>query len=138
MRGVLADMDARLQADAERWQQRLEAMERRVADTLRRLEAAQPLVPPEVLERHPWAVDALNYLDRRRAAGAADPCPLPELFGAVRGHHALLSLAAFHDGLRRLHQRRALTLRPAAEPAAMTRPEFALVEGDAVHYLAER
>jgi MFS family permease len=28
----------------------------------------------------PWAVEALEYLDRRAASGAAGDCPLPELF----------------------------------------------------------
>jgi hypothetical protein len=135
MRSALREMDARLTADAERWRQRLEAMERRVGDTLRRLEAASPLVPPEVLEVHPWAVDAINYLDRRHAGGAPAECPLPDLFAAVAEHNPGLTLAAFHDGLRRLRQRRAVELRPVDDPA---RPEFALYDGDRVYYLALR
>jgi hypothetical protein len=138
MREALREIDARLTADAERWRQRLEAMERRVCDTLRRLEAASPLVPPEVLEVHPWAVDAINFLDRRHAAGAPPECPLPDLFAAVAAHHPELSLAAFHDGLRRLRQRRAVELRPTDDPAGMARPEFALLDGDGVFYLATR
>ncbi|MFO0843732.1 MAG: hypothetical protein U0797_15270 [Gemmataceae bacterium] len=137
MRSALREMDARLTADAARWQQRLEAMERRVVDTLRRLEAASPLVPPEVLELHSWAVDAINYLDRRQAGGAAE-CPLPELFAAVGEHHRELSIATFHDGLRRLRQRRAVELRPVDDPTQMARPEFALLDGDGVYYLALR
>src|SRR5262245_3928210 len=138
MRGHLRELEARVAADAARWDERLQAMERRLADTLRRLEAATPLVPPEVLEVHPWAVDALNYLDRRRGGGAPEGCPLPELFAAVAPHHAGLSIASFHDGLRRLHLRRALHLRPADDPTTMTRPEFALLDGDGVFYLAVR
>src|SRR6185437_6185614 len=82
MRASLRDLEARLSGDAGRWLERLAAMETRVGDTLRRLEAAAPLVPAEVLEAHPWAVDALNYLDRREGAGATDACALPELFAA--------------------------------------------------------
>lgn len=138
MRGMLRELDARLTADADRWLQKLEAMDRRVSDTLRRLEAATPLVPPEVLETHPWAVDALNYLDRRRAGGAPEACPLPELFAAIAPHHREVSITSFHEGLKRLRQRRALELRPVEDPTLMIRPEFALLEGDGVFYLAVR
>ena len=138
MRAGLRDLETRLSADAERWLERLAAMESRLGDTLRRLEAAAPLVPVEVLESHLWAVDALNYLDRRESAGATDLCSLPELFAAVAGHHAGLSLLAFHDGMRRLHQRRAVRLMPATDPATMARPEFALLDEGGVYYLVRR
>ncbi|MFO0877946.1 MAG: hypothetical protein U0840_11385 [Gemmataceae bacterium] len=138
MQTMLAEVDSRLRAESSRWQQRLEAMERRLADTLRRLEAASPLVPPEVLEAHVWAVDGLNYLDRRRAAGATGPCPLPELYDAIAKTHPNLELSAFQEGLRQLRQRRAIELRPLDDPEQMTRPEFALLDGDAVFYLALR
>jgi hypothetical protein len=138
MRAGLRDLENRLSADADRWLDRLGAMDRRIGDTLRRLEAAAPLVPTEVLEAHPWAVDALNYLDRREGAGATDACSLPELFAAVAGHHARLSLTGFHDGMRRLHQRRAVRLMPADDPAKMTRPEFALLDAGGMFYLVRR
>jgi hypothetical protein len=130
MRKILQQAESRLAADAAVWQQRLLALEQRVGDTLRRLEAAGPLVPAEVLEAHPWAIDALNHLDRRRQCGAPDDCSLPELFDAVAGHHPTLQLADFHAGLRRLHQRRALRLRPAKAPEEISRPEFALIDLD--------
>ena len=31
----------------------------------------------EVVEAHPWATDALAYLDRRRGSGVNGDCPLP-------------------------------------------------------------
>lgn len=138
MQQQLTDLGVRLRADAGRWVERLAGLERQVSDTLRRLEAAAPLLPQEVAEAHPWAIDALNYLDRRRASGGVDDCPLPELFAAVLHHHPELSLTAFHDGLRRLHQRRAVLLKPANDPMTMTQPEFALLEGDCVFYFAVR
>jgi hypothetical protein len=138
MRGILGEIESRLTTEAVRWRERLDAMEQRLVDTLRRLEAALPLVPPEVLDVHPWAVDALNYLDRRRSSGVSESCPLPELFLAISALHPTLTIAGFHDGLRRLHQRRALALRPTDDPTHMTRPEFALLEGDGVYYLATR
>lgn len=134
----LRDLEARLTTEAAQWRVRLESMEQRLNDTLRRLESASPLVPPEVLAGHPWAMDALNYLDRRRAGGGVGGCPLPELFAAVKPLHGDLSLASFHDGLRRLHQRRAIELRPVDDPTSMRQPEFAMLDGDAVYYLALR
>lgn len=135
---VLAEVKERLQADADRWHARLEALERRVGDALRRLEATGPLVPPDLARDHPWAIDALNYLDRRRSAGAPGQCPLPELFAAVVEHHPALPVGAFHEGLRRLNERRALTLRPATSPDEMTGPEYALWDGTSIHYYAVR
>lgn len=138
MQAILGEIDTRLRNEAARWAQRLEAMERRLVDTLRRMEAAAPLVPPEVLEAHPWTVDGLNYLDRRLAAGAGGPCPIPEMYDAIAGHHPDLSISVFHDGLRRLHQRRAIELRPVEDPTQMSRPEFAVLDGDGVYYLVLR
>jgi hypothetical protein len=138
MHGTLREVGERLSGDAGRWERRLSALERRVDEALRRLEAASPLLAPEVAEAHPWAVDALNYLDRRRAGGAADDCPLPELFAAVARHHPGLSVPAFHEGLRKLHERRALLLRPADDPAELTQAEYALRIGANVLYYARR
>jgi hypothetical protein len=138
MRTNLRALDDRLAADAGKWLQRLEALTRRVEEALTRLEAATPLLPPDLTEAHPWAADALNYLDWRRNGGAADGCPLPELFAALSPRYAGLSLADFHDGLRRLHERRSLRLQPAADPADLPQPEYALLDGGALLYYAAR
>jgi len=144
VRGALQAMDERLAADACKWLERLDALTRRVDETLRRLEQAAPLLPPEIAESHPWAIDALNYLDRRRLAegasanGDAIDCPLPELFAALVRQHPDLSLSVFHEGLRRLHERRLLHLRPAASLAELPQPEYALLEGAAVFYHVAR
>jgi hypothetical protein len=138
MRAALHGLDARLAEDARRWTQRLEALTRRVEETLRRLEEERPLLPPELADSHPWSVDAVNYLDRRKGGGAPDDCPLPELFAALAPHHPALSVSAFHDGLRRLHDRRVLRLRPAAGLETLSHPEFALFDGAAVFYFAGR
>lgn len=138
MRGILRAMDEKLTADAGRWLDRLQGLERRVGETLRRLEAAEPLVPDDILRDHPWAIDALNYLDRRRTAGAPDACPLPELFAGVALHHPTLAVAAFHEGLKQLHRRKAVLLRPADAPEQMTNPEYALFDEAMVYYLAIR
>jgi hypothetical protein len=138
MRAGLLVIDEKVAAEARGWSERLRALEERVEGALRRLEAAGPILPREVLEAHPWAVDALNYLDRRRSGGAADDCPLPELFNAVIRHHPDLSVSAFHEGLRRLHERRAVLLRAAPSVADIAQPELALLEGAEVFYAAAR
>jgi hypothetical protein len=138
MRAALQSLDARLEEEASRWTRRLAQLEQRVEEALRRLEAAGPLLPAEVIEAHPWAIDALNYLDRRRTGGAPDDCALPELFAALVRHHPTLSLGAFHEGLRRLHERRALRLRPANNPADLAQPEYALLDEVSVLYYAAR
>jgi len=144
VRGALQAMDERLAADARKWLERLDALSRRVDETLRRLEQSAPLLPPEIAESHPWAIDALNYLDRRRLASGPSPngdvgdCPLPELFAALVRTHPDLSVSVFHEGLRRLHDRRLLHLRPAGSLADLPQPEYALLEGAAVLYYATR
>jgi hypothetical protein len=76
MRGRLRALDVQLTADAGRWVERLAALETRIGETLRRLEAAAPLVPDEIARDHPWAVEALEYLDRPGPARLAPvPCP---------------------------------------------------------------
>jgi hypothetical protein len=138
MQGMLRKLSDDLASDAGRWIDRLQTLERRVAETLRRLEAAGPLLPDEVARTHPWAIDALNYLDRRRAGGAPDACPLPELFSAVVAHHPGLTLGGFHEGLKLLYRRKALLLKPAEAPGQITHPEYALLDESMVHYLADR
>jgi hypothetical protein len=138
MRAGLQALDGRLAADAEKWTKRLEALGRRVEETLKRFEATLPLLPAEVAEAVPWGIDALNYLDRRRNGGAPQDCPLPELFAALAYRHPDLSVTAFHDGLRRLHERRALRLQPANAAGDLPQPEYALLDSGKVLYYAAR
>jgi hypothetical protein len=144
IRGNLLALDERLAADARKWLERLDALARRVDETLRRLEQSAQLLPPEIAEAHPWAIDVLNYLDRRRLAagpstnGGATDCPLPELFEALLRQRPDLSVSAFHEGLRRLHERRLLHLRPAVNLAELPQPEYALLDGAVVLYYAAR
>jgi hypothetical protein len=138
MRATLRQLEARLGADADAARKRLAALEQRVSETLQRLEATSPMVPPDILQTTPWAIDALNYLDRRRNAGAAHDCALPELFSAVVANRPGLGLGEFHEGLRRLHRCRALRLRPARTTEEISRPEFALLEEAEVCYYTVR
>jgi hypothetical protein len=138
MRSTLQNLDARLSDEAQKWTQRLDALSRQVEDALHRLEASSPMLPADVAQAHPWAIDALNYLDRRRNGGAPKPCPLPELFTALGRQHTDLAISAFHDGLRRLNDCRALNLEPAAGLDDLPQPEFALLDGGVVLYSATR
>ncbi|HMC66278.1 MAG TPA: hypothetical protein VKI65_15180 [Gemmataceae bacterium] len=132
-------LGSRLAADVQRVMQRLDALGQRVEEALRRSEAIGPPLPDGVAATVPWALDALTYLDRRRKGGAADDCPLPELFAALREQHNQLSVTAFHEGLRRLSDRRALRLLPFTEaPDQLPEPEYALLDGAAVLYYAAR
>jgi len=136
LRANLHMLEATLAGSAARWVEKLEDLTRRVDDTLRRLEAASPLVPKELLDGLPWSIDAVNYLDRRRNAGAPGACPLPELFAALTAPHPTLTLTMFHLGLRRLHERRVVALHPAN--GEIDQPEFALLEAGKLLYLVSR
>lgn len=126
----------RLVEQVQSYGQRLEALERRVEEALRRADLAGPSLPDGVAAALPWAAAALEYLDRRRKSGAPGACPLPELFAALREQHGSLSLTDFHDGLRRLHDRHALRLTPAEPGQPLPEPEHALLDGEAVYYYA--
>jgi hypothetical protein len=136
VRGNLDTLAESLADTASKWVEKLAELTRRVDDALRRLEAAAPLVPKELLDGLPWSIDAVNYLDRRRNAGASDPCPLPELFTALAEPHPALTISAYHAGLRRLHERRVIQLQPAT--GAIAQPEFALLVAGSLLYTATR
>ncbi len=143
--GWLTDMRRRLQTvenqlieDANRFSRQLQALQERVESGLERLHASLPRVSDSIAKGYPWAVEALEYLDQRKAAGALGPCPLPELFTDVSGRHAELTLGSFQTGLRTLHDNKALCLLPALESSTLPQPEFALLEGDTVLYYATR
>jgi hypothetical protein len=128
----------RLMQEVDAYLARLDAVGKRVDEALQRAAILGPAVPDAVASSVPWATDALGYLDRRHTSGAADDCPLPELFAALRERHAELSLPSFHDGLRRLQDRRLLRLTPARNSASLAEPEYALLDGDALLYFAGR
>jgi len=139
MRLELQGLGNRLLEEVQRYLQRLDALEKRVDEALRRAEESGPSLPDGLTTALPWALDALAYLDRRLASGATGDCPLPELFAALREKYDELVLPAFHDGLRQLHDRRALRLLPATDPnQPLPEPEHALLDGDAVYYHAGR
>lgn len=134
----LEQLSATLTREAQRWSHRLEALSQRVEEALRRAEA-DAVQTAGGMASVPWALEALAYLDRRRAGGAASACPLPELFAALRGHWTDLALPDFHAGLRHLSDRRAVRLLPfAGAPHEIPEPEYALLDGADMLFYATR
>jgi hypothetical protein len=125
----------RLTEDSQQLVTKLEALTRRIEGVLKRLEDERPELSDGLAAVVPWGREGLGYLQRRRASGATDPCALPELFKAVTAQHADLSIAAFHEGLRRLHEEKVLKLVPF-DPASATlpQPEFALLDRGLLFY----
>jgi hypothetical protein len=139
VRQALQALADRLAEETERCRQRMEALGRQVEEALARMEDDQPPVPNGLVASVPWAGDALAYLERRLTGGAPEECPLPDLFAALHGQHGDLSLSAFHDGLRRLQEGRAVRLLPFTAPAAeLPQPEFALFDRASVLYYVAR
>lgn len=143
--GVPAWMDdarREIAAASERFEERageilrrLDGLAERVEAALRRAEAAGPDLPDPLKKVVPWGPAALAYLDSRMGTD----CPLGELFAAVRAAAADLTVPEFHDGLRRLHDVRAVRLVPGSAAAAVRGdPEFAIIVGAEVCLFARR
>lgn len=118
----------------ERQQTYFTHLRHRVEAALERLESTEA---PNQLGA--WQLDALAYLDRRRTAAGPSPCPLAELFHALREQHPQLQIPEFHAGLSELQEREAIHLIPfAGELGELTDPEFALLEGKEIYSAVKR
>src|SRR5262249_31094496 len=138
MQRNLEELAKRIGEESATWTHRLAALSEQVEQALRRLEAKAPSYV-DAGGDSPWAVEILTHLDRRRSSGVRGDCPLPELFAALHGKHGDLSVPAFHDTLRRLHDRRAIRLIPFnGPPQEIKEPEYALVDGSSLLYYAAR
>jgi signal transduction histidine kinase len=131
----LVDLSYRFDRRASAMLKQLEELAQRVEAALRRAELKAPAVAEPVSRLVPWAIDALEYLDHRKEGGASGDCPLPELFHAVRVRFPDLALPAFQDGIKRLHDVRAVRLAPSA---MMVEPEFAVLAEGNLMYAAAR
>lgn len=140
MDGVLAQLEAiaqRFATELTKYLNKLDALSQRVDEAIRRVDSVG-LVTPDPLESIvPWALDALRYLDHRRDTGNLEACPMPELFRAVEARNPKMSLARFHEGLKRLADHRALKL-VAATTLQLPQPEYALLDGSRVLYYVSR
>lgn len=134
MRQDLRRLGDLLETRARGWLEKLEGLSRRVDDALERIERTRRVLPEEVRARVVWAPEALTYLDHRQLAGASGCCTLPELYESLRRERDDLSVSDFHEGLRHLHEARALRLLPIEDAAALSRPEFALFDEGRVLY----
>lgn len=126
-----------MQTELRQIVQRLDALAERVEEALRRADAVGLVVPAGVAASVPWAVEALEYLDRRRFGGAPGDCPMPELFAAIRRGRPELSVIEFQDGLRRLNDNKAVRLLPfGAANGTTPEPEYIMCEGpDLLYYV---
>jgi len=78
-----------------------------------------------------------HLADWAASAGAAQDCPLPELYRALTTRTDPPTIGEFHDGLRRLHAARRVYLHPWTGPLyALPEPAYALLVGHEVAYYA--
>lgn len=114
-----------LRAAAQQIQTTLEGLRSRVEQVLQQL-PAQESAPDS------WQQNIATFLQRRQAA---EDCSLPELYRQTgKGD---LSIGAFHDGLRQLHERGDIYLHPWTGPLyALPEPRFALLIGHEIAYYA--
>lgn len=129
-----ADMTREIQTIAHR----LDALSQRVEEAIVRAETDQPRLSLELRDQIPWAGHALNYLDRRLENGLEMPCPLSELFAALREDFAELTVADYHAGLRRLFDRGMVRLLPYDGSNGLPEPEYALLDGVFTYYYVAR
>ncbi len=119
----LAALSASFEVRAAAMLARLDDLAKRCEAALRRAEATGSAIAEPVARVVPWAMAALDYLDKRSETGAGGECPLPELFHALRERLPELTLPEFHDGVKRLHDVRAVRLLPGE----LAEPEYAVV-----------
>jgi hypothetical protein len=131
----VAVLSSRFEERAASLLAKLNEMATSVEAALRRAETTGPAVAEPVARVVPWAIEALEYLDRRATTGAGGDCAMPELFHAVRLKFPELTLPEFHDGLRRLHDVRAVRLSATDE---MDQPEYAMLTGGQMVYRVGR
>ncbi len=75
--------------------------------------------------------------DWAASAGAAQDCPLPELYRSLTLREIPPTIGAFHDCLRYLHERHQVYLHPWTGPLyAVPEPAYALLAGHNVAYYA--
>lgn len=138
MQQQMQDCTSQLLTQVQILTHRLAVLSQRVEDALARAEAAQPQLPDPLIQAVPWARQVLVYLDQRDATRPG-PCPLSELFLAIRSEHPALTIAEYHSGLRRLADRCFVRLLSLAEGGGVCpEPEYALLDGLHTYYFASR
>jgi hypothetical protein len=118
-RAELRTLSNQFESRAAAMLERLDSLAGRIEDALRRADAEAPARWGR--EIVPWAEVAFDHLDRRRDSGTP-VCPLSELFHVVRDWRPQLTIADFHDGVRRLAEVNAIQYADGNDD-----PEFAIV-----------
>lgn len=108
------------------------------AQFLSETKKAPPTDPAPSKEAPPPCGDLLAPLARwQTTCGAAEDCPLPELFRQVQAVTPTLTIGVFHDELRRLHDAGQIYLHPWTGPLyELPEPPFALLVGHEIAYYA--
>jgi hypothetical protein len=129
-----------LVAAAKQWQLGLDALQGTVAKVLQEMQkpggtCAGPA--PSANGSDLWLTDVVAFLAQRQSSGATDDCSLPDLFRRAQQLSPKLSLGAFHDGLRRLHDQERIYLHPWTGPLYdLPEPACALLVGHEIAYYA--
>lgn len=121
---------------ARQMQTTLDALKATTERVLAQL-GTRPVPPPATNGAHAWVQEVLAFLTHRHEAGAPADCPLPDLFRHAQTAAPTLSIGAFHDGLRRLHDEERIYLHPWTGPLYdLPEPSCALLVGHEVAYYA--
>jgi hypothetical protein len=124
-----------LLASARQIQIGLDALKLAVEKVLR--EVHVPVLAPSTNGTHALKLDLLPFLTRWQESGAAEDCPLPELYRQACGTAPRLTIGQFHDALRRLHAQQQVYLHPWTGPLyAIPEPPFVLLVGHEIAYYA--
>lgn len=119
-RDEVAQLALRFEHAAREMTRRLDSLSDRVEAALKRLESSAPALGEGLRQMVPWAGVALSFLDRR----ASPEGTLGELFHVARDDDRDLTVARFHDGVRKLID--GGLLRPMASADAIAEPEYAM------------
>jgi hypothetical protein len=121
---------AALVASARQMQAVLEGLRARADQVLQQL-------PTGPANDESWREKILDFLSHRQTDGTTEDCPLPELYQQARESSTSLTIGAFHDGLRQLHDSGRIYLHPWTGPLyALPQPPLALLVGHEIAYYA--
>lgn len=131
MHGRLDALTSAFAAEIAAIRERLDHLADRVGTSLDHLEAPAP-------NTIRWIQDALAIMHERQQVGLGERCVLADLFTSLKEKHGDLTIRDFHQGLKRMHEQRLLTLLPDLPNGAAPGPECALLDGPVVYYYVGR
>jgi hypothetical protein len=120
---------------ARQMQAGLDALKLAAEKVLR--EVHVPALTPSTNGTHALKLDLLPFLTRWQESGAAEDCPLPELYRQACSAAPRLTIGQFHDALRRLYDQQQVYLHPWTGPLyAIPEPPYAMLIGHEIAYYA--